>query len=154
MKIFLNLFFARIFLREFTQPVSSRKASVDTNIGKFFLNLVKKHFPRGHKFLKIFNKNNLTMSYSCMSNVKSLINAHNKKVNRPDDTIPIEPGCNCNNKDTCTLNQNCQASSLVDEATISSTIPNYQPKKYIGLCETTFKMRHSTHKTSSTHERY
>ena len=28
------------------------------------------------------------MSYSCMSNVKSLINAHNKKINRHDDTIP------------------------------------------------------------------
>ena len=115
---------------------------------------VKKHFPRDHKFYKIFNKNNLKLSYSCMSNVKSLINAHNKKINRPDDAIPTQPGCNCNNKDTCPLNQNCQASSLVYEATISSNIPNYQPKKYIGLCETTFKKRHSTHKTSFTHERY
>ena len=39
-------------------------ANLSTNIGKFFLNLVKKHFPREHKYHKIFNKNSVKASYS------------------------------------------------------------------------------------------
>ena len=38
--------------------------SVKTNIGKQFLKLVKKHFPRHHKYNKIFNNNTIKLSYS------------------------------------------------------------------------------------------
>ena len=48
----------------FNPPYSQ---NVKTNIGKTFLKLVKKHFPRGHKLYKIFNRNTLKLSYSCMS---------------------------------------------------------------------------------------
>ena len=51
---------------------------VKTKIGKFFLQLIKKHFPKEHKFHKIFNKNTLKLSYSCMPNIKTKINAHNR----------------------------------------------------------------------------
>ena len=37
-------------------------------------------FPRQHKFNMIFNKNNVKVSYSCMPNIKSVINVHNKRV--------------------------------------------------------------------------
>ena len=47
--------------------------NVKTNIGKTFLNLVKKHFPRDHKLYKIFNRNTLKLSYSCMSSMYRLI---------------------------------------------------------------------------------
>ena len=47
--------------------------NVKTNIGKTFLNLVKKHFPRDHKLYKIFNRNTLKLSYSCMSSMSRLI---------------------------------------------------------------------------------
>ena len=40
--------------------------SVATNVGKTFLNLLEKHFPKHHKFRKIFNRNNVKISYSCM----------------------------------------------------------------------------------------
>ena len=53
--------------------------SVLTNVGKYFLKLVGKHFPKHHKLHKIFNKNTLKISYSCMPNVKSNVNKHNKK---------------------------------------------------------------------------
>ena len=33
--------------------------TVKTKIGKFFLQLIKKHFPKEHRFHKIFNKNTL-----------------------------------------------------------------------------------------------
>ena len=40
--------------------------SVETNIGRTFLNLVKKHFPQSHKYYKLFNKNNIKVSYCCI----------------------------------------------------------------------------------------
>ena len=59
----------------FNPPYSK---TVKTKIGKFFLQLIKKHFPKEHKFHKIFNKNTLKLSYSCMPNIKTKINAHNR----------------------------------------------------------------------------
>ena len=53
----------------FNPPYSQ---NVKTNIGKTFLKLVKKHFPRGHKLYKIFNRNTLKLSYSCMSSMSSI----------------------------------------------------------------------------------
>ena len=88
-----------------------------------------------------------------MPNVKSLINGHNSRIIRPV-AQENQPGCHCRNRDDCPLNQNCLASSLVYEATISSNLPDNPPMKYIGLCESTFKKRFSVHKTSFNLERY
>ena len=52
------------------------------------------------------------------------------------------------------MNQNCQASSIVYEATLTSDNSNDEGKKYLGLCEQTYKKRYGTHKASFTHERY
>ena len=57
--------------------------SVKTNIGKIFIKLICKHFPPNHKFVKIFNKNTIKLSYSCMPNIRSKINSHNKKYCNP-----------------------------------------------------------------------
>ena len=65
-----------------------------------------------------------------------------------------EPNCNCIRKETCPLNQNCLAASLVYEATVTPNQPNQPEKLYIGLCEPPFKERYSTHKTSFKYERY
>ena len=40
--------------------------NVKTNVGKMFLKLIGKHFPRGHKLNKIFNRNTVKVSYSCL----------------------------------------------------------------------------------------
>ena len=56
--------------------------NVETNIGKTFLKLVKKHFPRKNSFHKIFNKNTVKISYSCMRNISSIIASHNKSILR------------------------------------------------------------------------
>jgi len=52
--------------------------NVKTNIGREFLNLLEKCFPANHKFRKLFNKNNLKLSYSCSPNLKQIIDGHNK----------------------------------------------------------------------------
>ena len=43
--------------------------SFSTNVAKTFLQLVTKHFPRTHKLQKIFNRNTVKVSYSCMNNI-------------------------------------------------------------------------------------
>ena len=50
--------------------------NISTNIAKIFLKLVDKHFPRIHRLHKIFNRNNIKVSYSCISNVQQLIKTH------------------------------------------------------------------------------
>ena len=47
--------------------------NVKTNIGKVFLKIVKKHFPRSHTLSKIFNLNTIKISYSSMPNVKNIV---------------------------------------------------------------------------------
>ena len=44
--------------------------NLSTNIAKIFLKLVDKHFPHTHRLHKIFNRNTIKVSYSCMSNVQ------------------------------------------------------------------------------------
>ena len=47
--------------------------NVKANIGKVFFKLLHKHFPKTHKFYKIFNKNTVKLSYSSMRNMASII---------------------------------------------------------------------------------
>ena len=52
--------------------------NVKINIGKTFLNLIKKHFPKDHRLYKIFNRNTLKLGYmSYMSRLLSNIIAKN-----------------------------------------------------------------------------
>ena len=74
--------------------------NVATNVGKYFLNLINKHFPKNHKFSKIFNKNTLKLSSSCMANIKSVLNAHNRKVTTTEIRENIKL-CNYNVKEDC-----------------------------------------------------
>ena len=59
-------------------PPFTKNAS--TNIGHKFLALVDKHFPKDHKLRKIFNRNTIKISYSCMNNTKQIIDNHNKHI--------------------------------------------------------------------------
>ena len=54
--------------------------NVATNVGTKFLNIVKESFKEGHPLKKIFNKNTLKLSYSCMPNLASKITSHNKSA--------------------------------------------------------------------------
>ena len=40
--------------------------NISNNMGKYFLLLIQKHFLNNQKYQKIFTKNNLKVSYSCM----------------------------------------------------------------------------------------
>ena len=70
--------------------------NVQTNVARKFLQLIDKHFPAEHKLHKIFNRNTVEVSYSCVPNTSSIIKAHNRKTleGEPNKT---SPKCNCRN---------------------------------------------------------
>ena len=122
-------------------------------VAAYFLNLLQKHFPQHHKFRKQFNKNNVKVSYSCMPNMKSIINAQNKNtIGKTSDANPRT--CNCIYPNDCPLNGNCLAKESLYEGKITSDLPNNKDKFYKGISEHPFKLRYGNHKKSFNHEIY
>ena len=120
----------------FNPPYSK---NVKTNIGKTFLQLVSKHFPKTHDMHKIFNKNTVKISYSCMRNIGSILSTHNKNILKPNET---SFGCNCRNKTNCPLNSKCKITNIIYRADITTANDH---KFYYGTSETNFKQRHNNH---------
>ena len=54
--------------------------TVTTNIGKEFLALLNKCFPPGNPLRKIFNRNNVKISYSTTPNMAQIISGNNAKI--------------------------------------------------------------------------
>ena len=71
----------------------SHSVNVETKIGKT------------HKFQKIFNKNNVKVSYSCLPNFANMIKPHNRILS--EKTAQGQPKCNCWQKNTCIPEGNC-----------------------------------------------
>ena len=84
-----------------------------------FLKLVRKHFPRSHKFDKIFSVNTIKISYSSMPNVKNLIKQHNSKVLSKDQD-KIQRSCNCRIKESCPLNGKCLHQCMVYKVEVTT----------------------------------
>ena len=120
---------------------------VQTNIGRKFLNLIGKHFPRGSRLAKIFNRNTLKISYGCMPNINSFINAHNRAILN-ESTSLIREGCNCRNRDSCPLDGECLTKNVLYEACVSSNLPAYEKRLYIGITADAFKSRFGNHQKS------
>ena len=117
----------------FNPPFSK---NVSTNMGKYFLKLLDKHFPKRHPYQKIFNRNTVKVSYSCMPNIKSIVSGHNKSI--LNEYPENNKTCNCMNKELCPLDNKCLTDNIVYEATITSNQAEYGPRTYIGISETTF----------------
>ena len=103
----------------FNPPYSK---NVRTSVGKEFLRLINKHFPKTSNIHKIFNKNTVKVSYSCMNNVKQVICGHNRKVfsNLPSTSLSNERECNCKNENECPLERKCMMKEIVYNAEITA----------------------------------
>jgi 6-pyruvoyl-tetrahydropterin synthase len=122
----------------FNPPYSK---NVKTNVAKTFLQLIDKHFPKKSKLHKIFNRNTIKVSYSCMENVKSAVSRHNHRIlskttkatNTSDTTGRTVPDkkCNCRNANECPHGKRCLESCLVYQAEVI-TRDNGEIKHYIG----------------------
>ena len=129
--------------------------AVKTKVAKIFLRLIDKHFPAHHKYRQIFNRNTIKVSYSCLPNMKAKINAHNKKV--LSNVIPsaaIDKTCNCRDSTICPMNGNCLKKNIMYTANLTCEAANYETKRYVGICATTFKLRYANHKKSFNHDMY
>ena len=132
----------------FNPPFSK---NVATKIERYFVNLLDKHFLEDQKFHKIFHRNNIKVSYSCMPNIKSAINSHSRKILHSPVTNKSRT-CNCINKTDCPLQEKCLSENTLYQADISSE--NSQTKIYYGISETKFKTRYSNYKKSFNHEKH
>ena len=127
--------------------------NVATNVGCFSVNLINKHFPPHHKFSKIFNRNNMKISYSCMLSMKSKINIHNKKVTKAKSSGQVRT-CNCISKSKCPLNNKCLSNNGLHKANITSASENYWNKIYYGISETKFKSGYANRRKSFKNKNY
>ena len=129
--------------------------TVRTCLGRRFLQLIDKHFPKGSKLNPIFNRNTVKVSYSCMPSVAAIIKAHNSRVLKkhgPTNNAQHERHCNCRNPRNCPLRGKCLTPSIVYKATVEAG--SGEKKNYIGLTGGPFKQRYSNHLSSFRHERY
>ena len=126
--------------------------NVAINIGKKFLLLLDKHFPKAHKLSKAFNCNNLKVSYSSMPNFASIIYAHNKKALNENISKATSTPCSCRAKVTYPLDSNCLQPSLVYICKAATPKITNDDPHYIGSTENTFKGRLHKHKNSFTCE--
>ena len=85
-----------------------------------------------------------------MSNVNSIISAHNRSILHPKQN---SFGCNCRVKQNCPLNGECLTPKLVYKAEVTNNV-NAEHKFYIGLAETTFKQRFANHTKAFKHSKY
>ena len=120
--------------------------NVTTNVAKQFLKLIDKHFPKHHRYRKIFNRNSVKCSYSCMRNMAAIISSHNSKVLNSTPNPTENRTCNCRQPQECPLNGNCLTECVVYKATVSSA--NNPNRIYYGLTEGAFKTHFNAHKRS------
>ena len=131
--------------------------NVQTNIGREFLKLFSTHFLKNHRYSKIFNKNNMKISYSCIDNLQTIIRKHNRKILRKILKTSKKPftenKCNYRKKNNCPLKHNCLTSSVVYNANVT-TENDTTRENYIGLTEGTFKQHYTQHKLSFRNRNY
>ena len=131
--------------------------NVKTNIAKQFLHLLDKHFGRNHKYHKIFNRNNVKITYSFMDNMTNIIiSNYNKEIINSGNEANGKT-CNCRKKGHCPLGNKCLINKIVQKTEIETKndINELSTKVYFGISETEFKSRYNNHTMSfrnQTHE--
>ena len=86
--------------------------------------------------IKYSTKNNVKISYSCMENIKSIINMHNKEEIAEKKTQAVN--CDCINKHNCPLPSQCQITNIIYKAKITSNLQNYHGKIHYETSKGTF----------------
>ena len=129
--------------------------NVQTNVARTFLNLIDKHFPKSHHMSKIFNRNNVKVSYCTMNNMNSAINRPNAQIlypKKPPATAETsEKTCNCRSTPS-PLHGACLTKCIVYKAIVHTDDPQ-QEKIYIGSTGE-FKKRYRNHKMSFKNIKY
>lgn len=114
---------------------------VKTNIASAAIKLMVKLFADEKLLHKLFNKNNLKVSYSCSGNMPKRINAHDINILYTH----MHRQCNCRNK--CPLGEACLIKNVV-------YCSGSEEKLYIGGGDGEWKSRFHNHKMSMRNAKY
>ena len=96
----------------FPASVFNTNNYVRSNIGRDFLKLIDKHFPKTNELHKIFNHNTVKVSYSCMENVSitsitRIASKHNTRVLNNMKGMKakseVQRNCSCRSHEECPL---------------------------------------------------
>ena len=91
------------------------------NIGKYFLNLLDKHFNRDNPLRKFFYRNTVKISYSSTKNMHSILNNHNRRLldelNRNSGEADAV-SCNSRSKGECPLGRRRNSKNVIYQACI------------------------------------
>ena len=105
---------------------------------------VSKHFPKGHKLNRCFNRNTVKATYCTLTNMKERIGIHNAKILSASHTADTSAKCNCRDKSKCPIPGECNQTNVVYQAEVFA---ENKCMKYFGSTEN-FKSRYSAHKSS------
>ena len=102
-------------------------------IWRIFLHLLDKNFGRNFKYHKIFNRNNVKISYSCMDNIRNIISSRKKGITHFYNEIHGKT-CNCRNKSNWPLDNKCKKLlKLTNKLSIKLKLkPKMASKSYLG----------------------
>ena len=117
--------------------------NLKTNIGKEFLNLVDRAFPKDNPLRKIFNRSTLKIGYKCMPNMAAAISSHNKKILSPTNA-ESQPKCICGLGPGCPVEGRCSQEWVVYSAKVTETNSG-KFETYTGLTKRHFKTRWKEH---------
>ena len=104
---------------------------VVSNLGKEFFKLLKKNFPSETPLHKIFNKNCVKLSNSCMPDINGIINKSNiAKLNKEKNKLIAK--CNCRDKVKCLLEGKCKQKCVVYKMEVYSYPGNEIKRNILG----------------------
>ena len=100
-----------IYQQDLMPPKKVRQIKVIWFNSQYRVN-VDKHFSKISKFHKIFNRNNVKVSYRCLPNFADMIKSHNNRILSEEKTQD-QSKCNCPQKNTCPLEGHCLNKELL-----------------------------------------
>ena len=90
-------------------------------MAKIFFQLINRHFPKSHRLHKIFKRNKVKVSYSCMQNMSKIYKGYNSKItSAPCNQLAL---CNCREKGECSMDGKRQTMDAVYGCRVTSSEP-------------------------------
>ena len=123
--------------------------NVMTNVGKEFLLLIDKHFPKAHPLSRFLHRKTIKISYRCLPDMgRKLANHNSKLLKKASEPTPRPPArCNCqkSKKQDCPVPDACNQDGAIYQASVATN--DGRVESYVGLARN-FKKRFSKHKAT------
>ena len=123
--------------------------TVETKIGRRFLEILDTCFPVGHVLHRVLNRHTVKLSYRTMPSLQKIIAGHNAKVVTDDlpRQRPFNSNCNCRGgTEKCPVDgARCKDDCVVYQADVTAI--GKEKQGYVGMSAPPWKIRLGNHKT-------